>query len=641
MSSKKRTRQRSSSAPIAVPNAAAIPRRAASGWIISPLWDSLLFIGAPLVCIATLLPVSRLWTSEQTAVFLLAFFTFGHHFPGFIRTYGDRELFARYRLRFLLAPPLIFAAVLWFDLKDLHGLILFVSAWDIWHVLMQHYGFMRIYDAKQGVVNSTVSRMDWAVSISWYLTLIIASPHYRHNLLSRAYAAGLPLISPNTFAAVQNFMMISTASLTVGYVGYHLYLWRSSRPVSFRKLALLGIFLTATYYLYVYVEDFVVGFCIWSAFHCIQYYGIVWIFNRTRVVRKIPLTRFVRFLFRPGSGLIVLYLALIAGYGSLNYLVGFVADETWHRLLIAFVFTSNALHYYYDGFIWKLREPDTRQDLNIERFGGLGQRGFAAARTSLARSLGNLRMSNQGLVQAVYLSVIVVALIAFEGWAPHRERAVHQSLATLAPQVGEAHYNLGNVLWKEGNLEGAIESYRQALDKLSDASKVHNNLGGVYYEEGRLDEAIQHYRQALATSRSRFAQISSSSPLMPSVALSFTASPFTAHSNLADALARKGRPQEALEHYQQALQLNPHSAKIHANLGATLAELGNHEEGIEQLEQALSSDPDYVNARLNLASILVFLGQTERARPHYRLLLESSDERARSVAQAAMAQLVK
>jgi len=590
---------------------------------------------------ATLLPLSRLWTSEQTAIFLLAFFTFGHHFPGFIRTYGDRELFARYRLRFLLAPPLIFATALWFDLKDLHGLIIFVSAWDIWHVLMQHYGFMRIYDAKQGVINSTVYRMDWAVSISWYLTLIIASPHYRHNLLSRAYAAGLPLISPNTFVVVQNFMMILTATATLVYVGYHLYLWRTGRPVSLRKLALLGIFLSATYYLYVYVEDFVVGFCIWSAFHCVQYYGIVWAFNRTRVARNSPLTSFVRFLFRPGTALVMLYLALIAGYGSLNYWVGFVADETWHRLLIAFVFTSNALHYYYDGFIWKLREPDTRQDLNIARFRRPDDKGIAAARSWLVRAATKLRLPSQGLVQAGYLSLIVAALVAFEAWTPHRERAIHQSLAALAPQVGEAHYNLGNVLWKEGNLQGAIESYRQALGRLSDASRVHNNLGGVYYEEGRLDEAIDHYQQALGTARSRSAQRSSISPLMPSPASSFSASPFIAHSNLADALARKGRPQEALEHYQQALLLDAQSAKVRANLGATLAELGNYEEGIKQLEKALSIGPGYANAHLNLASILVSVGQTERARSHYQLMLESSDERVRSAAQEAIAQLAK
>ena len=70
-----------------------------------------------------------------------------------MRAYGDRELFARYRWRFLLAPPLILAATLWFSARDLHGLLLLVFTWDIWHVLMQHYGFMRIYDAKQGEIH--------------------------------------------------------------------------------------------------------------------------------------------------------------------------------------------------------------------------------------------------------------------------------------------------------------------------------------------------------------------------------------------------------------------------------------------------------------------------------------------------------
>jgi tetratricopeptide (TPR) repeat protein len=329
---------------------------------------------------------------------------------------------------------------------------------------------------------------------------------------------------------------------------------------------------------------------------------------------------------------------LIAGYGALNYLVGFVADQTWHRLLMAFVFTSNALHYYFDGFIWKVRETDTRQYLNITSLQGPGERGITTAR--FVRAAGKLGLPSQGFVQAAYLGIIVIALAALDVWVPRSERAIHQSLASLAPEVGAAHFNLGNVLWKEGNLDAAIESYRQALSRRwSDASKVHNNLGGVYYEEGRLDEAIEQYQLALGLSEPRLSLTSSSSPLMPSATASFAASPFIAHSNLADALARKGRPQEALQHYRQALQLDPQSAKVHANLGATLAELENYAEGIQELEHALSIDPGYINARLNLASILVSIGQTARAHSHYQLMLESSDERARTAARAAMAQL--
>ena len=88
---------------LAAGSAAAGSSAARSGWILSPLWDSGLFIGAPLLCIAAFLPMRTVFSSRQIAVFLMAFFTFGHHLPGFMRAYGDRELFARYRLRFLLA----------------------------------------------------------------------------------------------------------------------------------------------------------------------------------------------------------------------------------------------------------------------------------------------------------------------------------------------------------------------------------------------------------------------------------------------------------------------------------------------------------------------------------------------------------
>src|SRR5262245_21579293 len=99
-----------------------------SGWILSPFWDSALFIGAPLICIAAFVPLRSFWGSENLSLFLLAFFTFGHHLPGFIRAYGDRELFARYRWRFLLAPPIVLATTLWFNASELHGLLFLVFA---------------------------------------------------------------------------------------------------------------------------------------------------------------------------------------------------------------------------------------------------------------------------------------------------------------------------------------------------------------------------------------------------------------------------------------------------------------------------------------------------------------------------------
>jgi tetratricopeptide (TPR) repeat protein len=598
-----------------------------SVWILSPVSDSLLFIGAPVVCILTLLPLRTVWSSERIAVLLLAFFTFGHHLPGFLRAYGDRELFARYRRRLLLAPPLIFTIALWFDVQHLHGLIILVFTWDIWHVLMQQYGFMRIYDSKQGAVNRWTSRLDLAVALSWYLALILASPSYRHNLLSRAYQTGIPLLVPEVVFAIQTTLWIAAALLTIVYVAYHLRLWLLGRPVSLRKLLLLGIFVGVTYCLYDAIDDFVVGFCIWSAFHCVQYYSIVWAFNRTRVARKSPVSRLLRFLFRPRVGLIVLYAGLILAYGSINYLTGFVSGETWRRLLLAFVFTSNALHYYYDGFMWKVREPQTRRDLNI-------------ASVPEAKSIAKLRPLGRSLANAAWLFGVLVVLAALETWAPHDELVMHQALAAAAPEVPEAHYNLGNILWRQGRLAEAADRYREALRR-KPLAKAHSNLGAVLYETGHLEEAIAEYRQALVLSGPQpgSAPVSPNSPLIPSAPSRASQELFIVYCNLGDALSRAGRQQEALEEYRRALAINPRSAEAHAGRGATLALLGRDVEGAKELESALTLDPGYATAHLNLASLQASLGQNTQALAHYQMALQTGDERVRRAAIAAIEEL--
>ena len=641
MARKKSKKPVRSGAERPTPAAAGETAKAAAGWIISPFWDSFLFIGAPLVVIAAFLPLRGVMSSEQIAILSLAFFTFGHHFPTFLRAYGDHELFGRFKWRFVLAPPILFATAMWFNSRDLHGLLLFVAAWDIWHVLMQHYGFMRIYDSKAGAVAKLTSKLDWGFAISWYITLIATSPHYSHNMLSRAYQSGLPLISPELVDGVRMTLWAATALISFAYVGYHANLWRMGKPVSFKKLTLMGIFLAATYYLYVGIEDFLVGFTVWSAFHCIQYYGIVWVFNRNRVDRRSPVRAFTRFLFRPRWSLAFLYTALIFGYGSINLLPTYLSGELASRILIALIFTSNALHYYYDSFIWKIREPETREGLDIQLATEPGQSKLAAAKVQVQRAVRQVRLARKGMIQAAYLAAIVAILAAFEINSPERELAAMESLAGAVPDVGDAHYNLGNALWKEKRHADAVAEYRKAAELMPDSSKVFNNWGGVLAEMGDYEGAVEKYRHALALrgGADALAEATSRSPLMPGSAHSRDASLATIHTNLGDALARSDKPEQALQQYRVGLTAEPSSAKIRAGIGATLGDLGRFDEGIEELEKAVTLDPTYATAHINLASLLAYRGDMVRARRHYRIAFEYGDARLRTAAQAALQQL--
>ncbi len=593
-----------------------------SAWILSPLSDSLLFIGAPLICIAAFLPLRSVWGAENLSLFLLAFFTFGHHLPGFIRAYGDRELFARYSWRFLLAPPLILAATLWFSARDLHGLLFLVFTWDIWHVLMQHYGFMRIYDAKQGEISTWTARLDLAVSLSWYLTFIALSPQYRHNLLLRAYASGIPFLAPALVESTVKLMLGFSCLLTGAYGVYTVYLWKKRRHFNWRKLVTLTIFLVATGYLYIGLNDFTAGFAIWSAFHCLQYYGIVWVFNRNRVAKSQAVSRFVRFLFRPSPGLVILYVGLILAYGGINYGIPYVSDERLRQWLMAFVITSGSLHYYYDGFIWKVRERETRQVLNIgSAAASAGERevrrlpDWASLASSPAsffsrRLQGFRAVWTPGITQAVYLSVAVLALGALELWSPNSELAMRQSLVLASPQAGEAYFNLGEACRKQGQLSEAAAAFEKAARKMPGYALARSKLGLTLSALGRQAEAITEFEQAIA--------------LDPKLR--------EAHYNLGMLLSRRGEQSRALAHLQMAfpqgderalrlLDADPAAAEILSNLALGLANSGNRADAKKLLQRAIAMDPRQTTAQLNLGNLYLLDGALDLAQSQFEKAL--------------------
>ena len=68
---------------------------APQGWIINRVSDCLFFIGTPLLSLVALQFAANFFSSFDIGLFVLAFFAVGHHLPGLMRAYGERELFDR------------------------------------------------------------------------------------------------------------------------------------------------------------------------------------------------------------------------------------------------------------------------------------------------------------------------------------------------------------------------------------------------------------------------------------------------------------------------------------------------------------------------------------------------------------------
>jgi protein O-mannosyl-transferase len=80
---------------------------------------------------------------------------------------------------------------------------------------------------------------------------------------------------------------------------------------------------------------------------------------------------------------------------------------------------------------------------------------------------------------------------------------------------------------------------------------------------------------------------------------------YLVHNNLGNALARRGRFDEAVKHYSEALRISPSKVLvIHNNLGAALVVKGRYKEAIVHLQYVLEKMPNHANAQKNLEQAL-------------------------------------
>lgn len=121
---------------------------------------------------------------------------------------------------------------------------------------------------------------------------------------------------------------------------------------------------------------------------------------------------------------------------------------------------------------------------------------------------------------------------------------------------------------------------------------------------GYLAEAAGSYRQALLSGG-------------PDATICF---------DLANVLRLLGEPQQAMERYLQAVEIDPKFSDAWSNLGLCLSELGKPEEACSAFRRAVDADPENYRAHFNLADTLDELGQTQDAAPHWRAFLRFDTE---------------
>jgi tetratricopeptide (TPR) repeat protein len=146
--------------------------------------------------------------------------------------------------------------------------------------------------------------------------------------------------------------------------------------------------------------------------------------------------------------------------------------------------------------------------------------------------------------------------------------------------------------------EGAF--WTDTLAKNPGSWTAHNNLGNVFIKRGQVDDAMVHYQKALEVN--------------PNYA--------EALNNLGLALFRKGRVDDAVAQFQKALEVNPNFAQAHSNLGVALIQKGQVGAAVAQYQKAVKINSDYAQAYYNLGNALIQKGQVNDAVAQYQKALE-------------------
>jgi Tfp pilus assembly protein PilF len=572
--------------------APAAPARASRPklWILDSWRDLILYVGTPLLLVPAFALAQARWSPQDIYLFVAAFGAMGHHLPGMIRAYGDRALFERFKWRFIFAPLFLLAvctAFFWWDLK---GILLIVFFWGVWHGLMQTYGFCRIYDAKTGTFDALTRRLDFAMCVIWFATAVALSPYRLSDTLDIYYMCGGPFIPPSVVQLGQGLILLLAVAVSVLFVAHFCRLWIIGKRPNPVKVALLITSIAFWWYCNNLVANILVGIALFEVFHDVQYLSLVWIYNRNRVEKDSNIGGFMRFVFRRSGSLMGLYVGLVLAYGSVSYINAHIGMDTVKRILTGVVTASTLLHFYYDGFIWKVRERSTRQSLGL------------AGGTADVR-LGGLFPSWawHGLK---WVAIFVLPLGALWFWQTHVAVPEVQRQAWVVADVpagAKPHFDYASALQKEGQLEKAVEQYGIALQFNPKDAKAHTSLAVALTGQSKFDPAVPHMETALR--------------LEPNNA--------DFHLVYATLLQRIGRNEDAAVHFEAATRLKPNSVEAHYRHAAFLAGVGKNDEYISELRRVLQLRSDYPDAELRLADALFAQGNLREAEMHYLAALRA------------------
>ena len=210
---------------------------------------------------------------------------------------------------------------------------------------------------------------------------------------------------------------------------------------------------------------------------------------------------------------------------------------------------------------------------------------------------------------------------------------------TLKPDNVIAMYNLGNILMESKNYDDAMPLFEKAIHTLDTKKfgtpemiyaqyspindlilqsketlrvKSLSNLGSLYFRKGQIDKAVDKFKDALK--------------------LSYNDGGI--HNKLGHAYYKKGNTEKAVAEFKTAIMLNPKLEEAHNSLGIIYSSQELNEDAFREFTIAVQLKPEYANAQKNLGIMyLNYKNDIKNASIHLKesIKLDPNQKRAEEI----------
>lgn len=197
-----------------------------------------------------------------------------------------------------------------------------------------------------------------------------------------------------------------------------------------------------------------------------------------------------------------------------------------------------------------------------------------------------------------------------------------QGVLAEHPEFADVHNKAGLCLAMLNRTDEALAHFDEAVERNSSYAEAHLNRGIILNDLGRHEEAAEAFTKAGELD-------SRDSPVYPSEVGNRIA---VTLAQLGDLYLVANHPEEAITHYEAALEIRPRFMDIRTKFAETLIELGDLDRAKNELTLILESRPSFVGARVRLGVVLHRLGQNDEAISEWETCLsdDPTDMRARA-----------